>query len=424
MPRRKPVPSYRLHKQSGQAVVTLPDGQGGRRDVLLGKYDSPESRQEFARVLAEWEASGRRPPKSAEGSAPDLTVNELLVRYWRWAKQHYRDADGNPGRELDNMKDALHPLRALYGHTAAQKFGPLALRAVQEHMAKTGLSRGVVNDRASRLKRVFRWAASFEVLPAAVYEALRTVPGLQRGRTEAPEADPVLPVAVEVVEATLPFLPAPVAAMTRLQLHSGCRAGEAMVMRACDLTVKDDVWEYRPHRHKNRHRGLDRVIFLGPQAQDVIRPFLTTDLEAYLFNPRVYVEDLRARRAAQRKTKRTPSEKRRQRKGNPKRKPAERYNRRSYRLAVVRACRKARGKYAVKLYQAGGVTLRQAHQQAARAVPTWSPLQLRHTAATLIRAKYGVEAAKAILGHTRVETSQIYAERDLAAAEKIMREIG
>jgi hypothetical protein len=29
MSRRRSLPSYRLHKQSGQAVVTLPDGLGG-----------------------------------------------------------------------------------------------------------------------------------------------------------------------------------------------------------------------------------------------------------------------------------------------------------------------------------------------------------------------------------------------------------
>src|SRR5215831_11564946 len=60
MPRPISVPAYRLHKQSGQAVVTLPDGTGGRRDVLLGKHGTPESRAEYARVIAEWEAGGRR----------------------------------------------------------------------------------------------------------------------------------------------------------------------------------------------------------------------------------------------------------------------------------------------------------------------------------------------------------------------------
>jgi integrase len=159
------------------------------------------------------------------------------------------------------------------------------------------------------------------------------------------------------------------------------------------------IWTYRPASHKNKHRGLDRVIFLGPQAQEVIKPFLTTNLEAYLFSPRAYVDAMHRRRAEQRKTKRTPSELKRCRKPKPRRVPAERYNRRSYRVAIIRACQKAK-------------------------VPEWSPLQLRHTAATAIRAKYGVEAAKVILGHTKVETTQIYAERDLDKAQKIMGEIG
>jgi hypothetical protein len=46
LPQRTAVPSYRLHKQSGQARVTIRTPDGGRRDVFLGKYNSPESRVE------------------------------------------------------------------------------------------------------------------------------------------------------------------------------------------------------------------------------------------------------------------------------------------------------------------------------------------------------------------------------------------
>jgi hypothetical protein len=56
----KPGPSYRLHRQNGQTVVTLTDGLGGRRDFLLGKFDAPESREKYHRLLAEWNAAGRR----------------------------------------------------------------------------------------------------------------------------------------------------------------------------------------------------------------------------------------------------------------------------------------------------------------------------------------------------------------------------
>jgi integrase len=398
MPRRQHIPSYRLHRQSGQAVVTLPDRLGGRRDVLLGKYGTPESRAEYARVLSEWEANRQRLPGPA-ATAPDLTVNELLLQYWRWAEEHYRDAEGNLSRELENVALAIRPLRHTYGHTPAREFGPLALRTVRAGMVKAGLCRAVVNNRVNRIRRAFKWAASYELVPPAVHEALRTVAGLQRGRGEAREADPVRAAPEAHVNATLPLLPAPVRAMAELQLLTGMRAGEVMVMRAIDLNTGGPVWTYRPAGHKNKHRGRDRVIFLGPQAQEVIKPFLTANLEAYLFSPRAYIETVRRRRAEGRKTKRTPSEAKRRRKANPMRQPGERYGRRSYRVAIVRACRKA-------------------------CVPEWSPLQLRHTAATLIRAKYGLEAAKAILGHTRVETSQIYAERDMSRAEEIMREIG
>src|SRR5262245_33135805 len=91
MPHRNHVPTYRLHKQSGQAIVTLSDGLGCRRDVLLGKFGTPESRAEYARVLAEWEANGRRPPVSPS-AMPDITINELILRFWPHAEMHYRHA--------------------------------------------------------------------------------------------------------------------------------------------------------------------------------------------------------------------------------------------------------------------------------------------------------------------------------------------
>jgi hypothetical protein len=78
MPRpRNQIPTYRLHKQSGQAIVTVSNG-GKRRDILLGKYGSPESRTEYQRIFAELNASG---PATAVTRAPgsDSTVNEVIL---------------------------------------------------------------------------------------------------------------------------------------------------------------------------------------------------------------------------------------------------------------------------------------------------------------------------------------------------------
>jgi hypothetical protein len=98
MPRRNHIPQYREHKQSRQATVALPDGQGGRKDYLLGSYQSPESHGEYERLISEWLANGRRVPQLASSPAADLTINELLRDYMRWADQHYRDQQGNPGQ--------------------------------------------------------------------------------------------------------------------------------------------------------------------------------------------------------------------------------------------------------------------------------------------------------------------------------------
>src|SRR5262249_46308700 len=123
MSKRRSVPSYRKHKQSGQAIVTLPDGLGARKDILLGKHGTKQGRKEYARVISEWEAAGRRLPQVL--AAKDITVTELIDLYWSHAEQHYRRPDGTPTSELDDFKLSLRPLKHVYGHSPAKDFGPL-----------------------------------------------------------------------------------------------------------------------------------------------------------------------------------------------------------------------------------------------------------------------------------------------------------
>lgn len=260
---RNPVPTYRLHKQSGQAVVTLYTATGERRDMLLGPHGSPESKAEYERVLAEYRTSHAAaiPATRAATAGPDLTVAELLVRFLDHAERHYRKPDGTPTQELDGFCLTIRPLRQLYGHTRASDFGPLALKTLRdawarqpvttkikqtdpatgkarwvEKVLRVGLARPLINQRVARVKRIFKWAASEELVPISVYQALTTVAGLQRGRTTAREPEPVGPVSAAHVDAVLPFLTAPVRAMVELQRLTGMRPGEARRMRAATWT--------------------------------------------------------------------------------------------------------------------------------------------------------------------------------------------
>jgi hypothetical protein len=49
MPKILKKPAYTLHKPTGQARVRI-----GQRDYYLGEYGSPESRDQYDALIAEW----------------------------------------------------------------------------------------------------------------------------------------------------------------------------------------------------------------------------------------------------------------------------------------------------------------------------------------------------------------------------------
>ena len=104
-----------------------------------------------------------------------------------------------------NIKSALRAIVSLYGDDLAINFGPLALRAVGRSLIERDHSRNYVNRIFSKIKMMFKWGVSEELIPSSTYEALRCVSGLKFGRSKARECDPVLPVADDVVKHTLQY---------------------------------------------------------------------------------------------------------------------------------------------------------------------------------------------------------------------------
>ncbi len=75
------LPSYRLHKQTGQAVVTL-----SGKDHYLGPHGTKFSKQRYDQAIAEWLANGRQ--IVPEGG---LTISELILQFWKFAQKHYEN---------------------------------------------------------------------------------------------------------------------------------------------------------------------------------------------------------------------------------------------------------------------------------------------------------------------------------------------
>jgi integrase len=440
------TPSYRKRRGYTQALVTLTDAATKRRkDYWLGEYGTTASRELYHRVIAAWEANGRRlprlDPERPGGNGSDLRIKEIIHEYSRWAKVHYRN------KHVQSLRGALRLIRKYYGQTSALDFGPNKLRLLRDEMIRGDAnddpprkpwSRKYINQQVQRVRRIFKWAVAHEFVPASVHQALCTLEPLKRGRTAAREHPKVGPVPDDLLDATLPHTTRPVRALVELQLYSGARAGELLELRACDIEMdcESGVWTYRPDRHKNTHRERDRLIYFGPRAQEVLRPFLTNrPTAAYLFSPAEAEAERRAAIHAERKTPLScgnrPGTNRR---SDPKRKPGDRYTTPSYYRAIQYACdrafpppaRLARGDDETTAEWQARLTPKQKAQLSAwRKAHRWHPHQLRHNAATLLRRQFGLEAAQLALGHASAQiTGAVYAERDREKVIDIMLRIG
>jgi integrase len=406
MPRRTTprLPAYRHHVASGQAVVTLTDALSKRRrDVYLGAFGSPESRAEYERVIADWlaggkvvEASAKRTREQFTADRPDprtMTVADLTRAYWRHLRSRH------PGKltgHLFHTRLALRLVRSLAGALPAREFGPRMLRKAQAIMVAHGLKRSTINARAQFIKAAYKWAVAEQLVAVDVWQALQTVPGLRRGEQGAKEGARVQPVPPAIVDATRPHLSPQVAALVDLMLLTGARAGELVGLRMADLNTTGRVWTANPTAHKGAWRDKTRTIYIGPKAQAIIQRFMTgRAVDAPLFSPRE-AEQWRRRQGAH--CHRRPNQK-----PNPPktdRKLGDAFTTTTLRKSIEYACRKT-------------------------GVETWTPHQLRHSAATNIRREFGLEAAAVILGHSSAAlTDSVYAERDRTQAENVLMKIG
>jgi len=351
-------PSYRLHKASGQAVVTI-----DRHDRYLGVHGTPESRLRYERLITAWMQGEPAPARESESS--DITVAEVCVQYLRWAEVYYVK-DGKPTTELGNVKRAIKALRESYPCLPAKEFSPLKLKTVRQRFIDGGLCRTDCNRFTGIVARIFRYAVENELIPPDVAHGLEAVKALAKGRCDAPETDPVLPVEQDAIDATLPHLSTRDRAMIKIQLLLACRPGELVSMRSREIDRSEAVWIYRPRLHKTMHKGKDRIIPIGPRARLLLAPWLPED------DPDRFVW-------------------RSQRGGH--------VSVAAYGAAIRAACQKA-------------------------GIPAWSPNRLRHSGATRIRQQASLDAAQVILGHSSVHMTETYAERNLDAARRIAAEVG
>jgi integrase len=312
-----PTPKYRKHRASGQAVVTLYG-----RDSYLGPHGTKASRIENDRLIGEWLAAGR--PAQMPSVQNDITVVELAAAYRKYASSYYVK-HGKPTDTIHQVNRATEIICERYARTNANEFGPLAFKAVKAELVGRNMSRGTINHMLSTIRRMFRWGVTEELIHPTVLQALVAVPNVPKGRGLARELPPVTAVEDWVVDETLPYLPTLVADMVRFQRLTGARPGEVCILRPCDVDMSEKPWTFRPESYKTEHHDQDRIVVIGPKAQEVLRPYLLRDKEAYSFVPAEGERKRNALRRENRQSPMTPSQANRQPKMTPRWRAGSRY---------------------------------------------------------------------------------------------------
>ena len=349
------LPSYLLHKQSGQARCRI-----NGREHLLGPYGSEASRIRYAELIGQ--VAGGLPvdplgggsnrgslPRNESEADSGPSVAELLLAFKRHADTYYVK-NGKPTAEVDCFSSAMRPVRELFAMLPARDFGPLHLKAVQQRYVEAGWSRGFSNKSTNRIRHIWKWAVGNGLVPVATWQALQAVPPLKAGHTTAPDHKRREAVSDEHIEAVRPYLAQHHRDLFDLLRATGARPSELLGLSMTDINTTGETWVADLTDHKNAHRGLSRKLFFGPKSQLILRRLPATG-------------------------------------------PLFTVLRRTFSNAVKRACLAAK-------------------------VPPFVAYCLRHTKATELRDTMSIESAQATLGHAQPSMTARYSSNmDKLASE-------
>jgi integrase len=325
----------------------------GKRYYLPGPFGSPQSREAYRQFVQ------NNQPVLELDRPSRVTIAVLANLHRKHADRYYPTGHQS---EAENFRYSLAYLLKKHPTLPVDDFGPLKLKALMQEMAVSGLSRIYINAVAWRIKRLFRWGVSEEMVDPGTLQALLAVPGLRAGRTPAKESSPRQPVPWEVVEPALKHMQPAVKAMVLTQWYTGARPQSVCAATADQFTRGENPWLWRP-LSKTRHLGKELLLFVGPKCQEVLDPFLKK--KGHIFRPQ----------------------------------GGSFFSVSVYRQAVTRAVERAK-------------------------VPYWFPYQLRHAKATSVRASHGIEAAQVTLGHAKADVTQIYAKPQMELARRVALETG
>ena len=407
-PMLKRVWSKSKRPAAAYCVMTV---DGKRKQITLGAWGSKEALEAYKRLTSEATIS--------DSNSGAVTIATLCARFYADAQERAADPSNKfDSRELRHYATVIKYLVTLYGSTLANRFSASNYREYRAYLVsiaptvervpdgvysdnKDNRARGIVGQPKYRvtkrawtsnyitqlmryLRMIFSWGVGHDLIDPATAERFKHV---ERLRCNAPTKQPRLDVPDDIIKATLPYLTPTVRDMVIIQRQNALRPNEVCGLRVGDIDTSGDVWSVR----KITKTYIPMIIvFCESDRQIIERHIAGKAPEDYLFTPAEAMQELWAAQAARRKSKVTPSQLARAKASAPDKLKAynECYAVDAYRNAIY---------YAIRRANADGV-----------AIPKWTPYQLRHTAVTETSYQYGIDAARAMAGHTTINMTAHY----------------
>lgn len=358
--------------------VQLPGEKRRKQVPLRAPGASHTLRADRPRKMAEqaaaryWEEHTRQAARHEPAGA---TVADLCAAWDAHCRDYYRGPDGRPTSTATSAVLDVRLFREMFGGAALAELTHGDMLRLRDALVRSGVTRQTVNARLWRVKHMLAWALDEALITATVKAELTQVRGVKRGRSAAPERAPVRPVDDATVAATVERMTPNTADMVRVHRLTGMRPCELCAMRWSMIDTSRLPWVYRvpPEANKNDWRGelgQPRVVCIGPRARAILERHRGGG-DAPFSPLRAMSEHLEARRAA----RATPVYGKR--KGAPPvpRVLGDRWTTDAYGKTIRAACRRA-------------------------GIAPWGANRLRHAFGTEVRRAFGLDAAKAVLGHT------------------------
>ena len=333
---------------------------GNRETIYIGLANSEESYRNYDEVVGEWLATKQVP---IQDNGPTVLAVAERFKSDQQAKL--------PDSKKYHLVAAIKLLADLFENRPASEFDALQFSRLRSELIERNYARKYANDILGILKRCFRWAMQRELITPDQFARIESFEPLSA--KEAPTKI-VEPANDDDVSATLPLLSKDFQDTIAFLRATGCRPGEARLMKVGE--IDRDNWMFKPAKHKTAHKGKSRYVPIPSSVREILLPRLLRPDAAYVLGA-----------------------------DNGERP----YEKRSLGRAIDHAIKRIN---------------RERSKADLPAIPHWHPYQLRHARATEVREQYGVEVAQSVLGHARVDTTEIYAKQTEAKAKEVAKLIG